>query len=119
MFETDQLPLFIIDEAKLPAFLTSWCAIEETEDTLREQKRILREDYADHLPLRGVLVAVKVTRATRKLEAHATEPMPREHQSVLEATVEAYLEVLAAADELQQVGEGRFTVSMTTGGVMS
>lgn len=115
MPETDQLPLFTIDELKLTAFLTSWCALEEAEDTLREQKRLLREDYADHLPLRGVLTAVQVVRAKRKLEGHPKAPMPRAHQTALEAKVEAYLDVLAAADELVAVGQGRFMVSIQTG----
>lgn len=115
MPETDQLSLFIVDEAKLTAFLTQFIALEEAEDTVREQKRLLREGYADVLPLRGVLTAVKIVRAKRKLEAHAKEPMCREHQTALEAKVEAYLDILAAADELAAVGKGRFRVSLTTG----
>ena len=102
---------FHLDDVKLAAFLTQWLTIEAEEERLREAKRLLKEDYADHMPLRAVLTAVKVTRARHKLAAHAKEPMQREYQTHLEGLVEQHL----AAMEV----ETRDVVDLTTGEVMS
>ena len=41
--------------------------------------------------MRGLLTAIKIVRATRKLEAHPKEPMKRAHLAYLEALVEQHL----------------------------
>ena len=88
----EQLALpFSLDQAKLSEFLTRWLAIEDEEDRLREDKRQLKEEYADDFPIRGMLVAVKRVRALHKLENHPKEGMKREHLATLEALVERHL----------------------------
>jgi hypothetical protein len=97
----DQMELpFAVDEASLSVFLSRWCEIEDQEDALREQKRVLREDYKDTLPLRGVLTAVKIVRARRKLDAHPKEPMPPAHLAILEELLEDRLGVQDAVDAM-------------------
>lgn len=94
---TDQLDFpFFLDEAKLSEFLTRLSAIEDEQDRLRDEIRLLKDDYQDDFPLRAVMTAWKVVRARRKLEAHPKEPMRREHQGQLEALVERQLEALDA-----------------------
>lgn len=68
---------FYLNETKLAEFLTRHAAIEDEEDHLREEKRLLKDEHADHFPMRAVLTAVKVVRARRKLEQHHKEPMQR------------------------------------------
>ena len=82
---------FYCDEAKLAEFLTRWIAIEQEQDRLREDARLLKEEYKDDFPQRAILTAVKVARARRKLADHPKDPMPYAHQSALEALVEAHL----------------------------
>ena len=100
----EQLDLpFPLDQAKLGEFLTRWLAIEDEEDRLREDKRQLKEDYADDFPMRGVLTAVKRVRALQKLEAHPKEGMKREHLTVIENLVERHLlDMRKALDDLEQ-----------------
>ena len=121
----DQLALpFPLDQAKLTEFLSRWCAIEDEEDRLREDKRLLKEDFAADFPMRGVLTAVKIVRARHKLEAHAKEPMALRHLAYLEALVEQHLlgtrqSIDALQTEIERrlaVGE-RVAVDMTTGEV--
>lgn len=95
-----QLPLPLpLDRAKLAAFLTQWLAIEAEEDRLRDEKRLLKEDYADDLPLRALLVAVKRVRAVRALEAHPKEPTSRADLAQYEAVVEHHLDAHEAATQ--------------------
>ena len=113
---------FALDQAKLSEFLTRWIAIEEEQDRLREEARLLKEEYAEDFPMRGVLTAVKRVRALQKLEAHPKEPMKREHLSVLEGMVEEHLlgmrqaldDLGRAIDEKLAKGE-RVAVNMQTG----
>ena len=102
--QEEQLALpFALDQAKLGEFLTRWLAIEDEEDRLREDKRQLKEDYADDFPMRGVLTAVKRVRALQKLEAHPKEGMKREHLTVIENLVERHLlDMRKALDDLEQ-----------------
>lgn len=101
---TEQLTLpFPLDQGKLTTFLTQWCTIEYEEDRLRDVKRLLKEDYANAFPMRGILTAVKVVRARFKLAQHAKEPMPLEHQAILEQVVARHLTGMQAAlDRLTQ-----------------
>lgn len=82
---------FPLDQAKLNEFLTRWIAIEEEQDRLREEARLLKEKYMDDFPMRAMLVAVKRVRALHKLENHPKEGMKREHLVRLEALVERHL----------------------------
>ena len=82
---------FPLDQAKLSEFLTCWIAIEEEQDRLREEARLLKEKYMDDFPMRAMLVAVKRVRALHKLENHPKEGMKREHLATLEALVERHL----------------------------
>ena len=113
-----------LDQPKLTEFLRRWCAIEDEEDRLREDKRLLKEDYAEDFPMRAVLTAVKIVRARRKLAEHPKEPLPPGHLAFLEALVEEYLlEARQALDMLQTdidrrlVAGERVAVDMTTGEV--
>ena len=125
MGQRTQLALpFALDKTKLNEFLTRWIAIEEEEDRLRGEKRILKKDYESSFPMRGVLTAAKRVRALQKLEDHPTEPMKREHLSVLEGLVEKYLLSRRQALETleQAIGEQlatgeRVNINMTTGEV--
>jgi hypothetical protein len=100
---------FVCDNKKLQEFLARWLALEEEEDRVREEKRLCKEDYADHIPMRGVLTAVKVVRAEWKLERHPKEPMKRSHQSALQYAVEGYLtEYDAGLAKLMHDAEGLF-----------
>jgi hypothetical protein len=114
---------FALDLTKLSEFLTRWCAIEDEEERLREDKRLLKEDYAEAFPMRGVLTAIKIVRATAKLEAHPKDGMRRVHLAHLEALVEQHLlGAQAALEELQtaidaKLASERSTVDMTTGEV--
>ena len=96
---------FPLDQAKLSEFLTFWIAIEEEQDRLLEEARLLKEKYMEDFPMRAILVAVKRVRALHKLENHPKEGMKREHLVRLEALVELHL-----------VGM-RAEVDMTTGEV--
>lgn len=49
-----EFPFFCIPE-KLKQFLVAWLALENKEDELREEKRLLKEQYTDYFPMRGVL----------------------------------------------------------------
>ena len=100
MAEQLGLPL-AIDKAALADFLTRWCRFEDEEDALREAKRLLKEEYAADLPLRGVLTAVKIVRATRKLEAHPKESMSRGYLTQLEVLVDEHLEVRSVTQAVQ------------------
>ena len=89
---TEQLGLpFALDQGKLSEFLTRWLAIEEEQDRLREEARLLKEEYVDDFPMRGILTAIKRVRALIKLENHPKEAMKREHLSVLEGLVEQHI----------------------------
>ena len=87
---------FVLDTAQLTAFLTRWHTLEDEEVRLREEKRLLKEEYADDFPMRGVLTAIKRVRAARALAAHPKEPMAREHLTALETLVEVHLDHLDA-----------------------
>ena len=88
----DQLDFpFFCDEDKLATFLTRYVAIEDEQDRLREEIRLLKEEFADEFPMRAALTALKVIRARLKLEGHKKEPMSAEHQSQLEGFVAAHL----------------------------
>jgi hypothetical protein len=89
----DQLSLpFPIDEAALTAFVTTYMALEDEQERLREALATLKKQYEALLPLRGLLAALKVERTLRKVEAHPTEDMSRPHVEALRAWVQAYLE---------------------------
>ena len=89
-----------------------------------EEKRVLKDDYAEYFPMRGFLTAVKRVRALHKLEDHPKEPMKREHLSVLEGLVEKHLlgmrqalkDLDQAIDDTLTRGE-RVAVNMQTGEV--
>ena len=109
---------FALDKGKLAEFLTRWIAIEEEQDRLREEARLLKEDYADAFPMRAMLVAVKRVRAVHKLENHPKEAMKREYLSVLEGLVEQHLlSMQTNVDDLVQSVDGRVAVNMATGEV--
>ena len=100
----DQLTLpFTIDATDLTEFLERTIAIEDEMDRLREDMRQHKEQYADMLPLRAVLTALKVVRARRKLAAHTKEPFPLEHQDAMQGLVEAHY--AAQADALQRLSD--------------
>lgn len=86
-----EMPL-TIDQKNLEEFLAKWCTFEDEEERLREEKRILKERYADYLPMRAVLTAVKVVRAERKLAAHPQDPMPPWQLVTLKTLVERWME---------------------------
>ena len=94
---------FLLDQDKLSEFLTRWLTIEDEEDRLREDKRLLKEAYADDFPMRGILTAVKVIRARTKLAEHPRDGIKHAHQRVLEALVETHLRSLK--EETRQVPE--------------
>ena len=124
--EGEQLALpFTLDKQKLGEFLTRWIAIEEEQDRLREEARLLKEEYVDDFPMRAMLVAVKRVRALIKLENHPKEAMKREHLSVLEGLVEQHLlKMQTNIDTLVQDIDARLArgaqaaVNMTTGEVL-
>ena len=95
MAEQMNLPFFL-DEAKLQEFLTRYVAIEDEFDRLREEQRLLKKQYNDDVPMRGLLAAVKIVRTTRKLETHPKEPLARVHLAYLARLVEEHLEALEA-----------------------
>jgi len=92
---------FFLDTDKLSEFLTRWLTIEDEEDRLREEKRLLKEAYTDDFPMRGILTAVKVIRARKKLAEHPRDGIKYVHQGVLEALVEMHLRSLQ--EETRQV----------------
>ena len=105
----DQLDFaFPLDKSKLTEFLSKYLAIENEQDRLREELRLLKDDFADALPLRGLLVAVKIVRARLKLENHPKEPMPREHLEYLQTLVEQHLSA-------EQQALDALTADITTG----
>jgi hypothetical protein len=115
--DKSQLALpFYLDEVKLKAFLTRWLAIEDEEERLREDKRLLKEDYADAFPMRGVLTAVKVIRAQEKLIHHPKEPMQRRHLAALEGLVQCHLLGLEQALEAL-TRDAETTVTLEAGAV--
>ena len=116
---TEQLDLpFALDQAKLGTFLTRWIAIEEEQDRLREEARLLKEEYAADFPMRAMLVAVKRVRAVIKLENHPKDGMKREHLSVLEGLVEQHLlSRQTNVNDLIQALDKRVAVNMATGEV--
>ena len=105
----DQLDFaFPLNKATLTEFLSKYLAIENEQDRLREELRLLKDDFATALPLRGLLVAVKIVRAQITLETHPKEPMPRPHLEYLQMLVEQHLSAeRQALDAL--------TADMTTG----
>ena len=105
----DQLDFaFPLNKSKLTEFLSKYLAIENEQDRLREELRLLKDDFADALPLRGLLVAVKIVRARLKLENHPKEPMPREHLEYLQTLVEQHLSA-------EQQALDALTADITTG----
>lgn len=88
----EQQELFARDtQAKMEQFLSSWVSIEEEQDRLREQQRLLREEYADYFSIRALTTAVKVVRAKRKLADHPKEPVPLLYQVRYEDLVTQWL----------------------------
>jgi hypothetical protein len=93
----DQLPLpFPLNPTHLADYLTRASAISREQDRLREELRLLRDEYADDLPLRALSTALKVVEARRKLAEHHTEPLAYAHQDTLQGMVEAHLARLDA-----------------------
>lgn len=90
MMEQLEMP-FPLDLDALQTFLTRWITIEDEEERLREEKRLLKTDYQNILPMRAVLTGVKVVRARKKLVDHPQEPMAYRDQGILEAMVLAHL----------------------------
>jgi hypothetical protein len=90
-----------LDQKRLTVFLAQWVAIEDQLDRLREELRLLKGDYGDAFPMRGVLTAIKIVRARQKLADHAKEPMRPAHLAYLEALVEDHL--LQAPAEVAEV----------------
>lgn len=90
---------FLVNEVKLKEFLTRYATMEDEEDRLREEKRLLKVDYETAFPMRAVLTALKVVRAQRKLAEHPKEPCNRVYQAVLEAKIEHHLAGLAQTME--------------------
>lgn len=78
-----------LDMPALTQLLKEWKALEEAEDALREQKRMLQEQYTERLPMRAVLTAMKIVRRRDKLAMHPKEPMPVHWQDYLEQTIAA------------------------------
>ena len=90
---------FPFDAEDLHTFLARMSAIEDEFDWLREEQRLLADEYADALPLRAVRTALKVVRARHKLAAHAKEPLALEHQTMVEERVTHYVNAQQAAKE--------------------
>ena len=82
---------FPLDPPTLAAFLGRVLAIEDEQDRLREELRLLKEEYTENLPIRALLTAIKVVRARDKLEHHPKEPLALVHQGFLEHAVESFL----------------------------
>ena len=80
-----------LDTQQLSTFLSRWCALEDDEDRIREEKRALKEEYKDEFPMRATLAAIKVVRTRRKLAEHRKEPMPYKDQDYLQTLVEEHL----------------------------
>lgn len=98
---------FYCDEAALGRFLTSWLTLETEEERLREEKRVLKEQYQEDFPMRAVLAAIKIVRTREGLAAHPKEPLPREHLESLCDLVERHYhrlaeEIAAVAQEATQ-----------------
>lgn len=85
---------FPFDQAKFTEFLTRWLTLEDKEDRLREDKRLLKAEYQGCFPMRGVLTAVKVLRAEHQLEGHPREGMSRTHLAILKHEVAALMQQL-------------------------
>ena len=95
-----QLPLpFPIAQPDLAAFLGAYTVLEDEIDRLKAELAVCKEQYQDALPMRAVLTALKVTRARRKLAAHAKEPLSLPHQAYLEELVDAHLDAQELAVE--------------------
>lgn len=89
----DQLALpFPLDTDALTAYVTAFCALKDEEARLREELKVLRENYKNLLPLRGLHAALKIEHTARAVEAHPTEAMPRPHVEALRAWVQQYLD---------------------------
>ena len=82
---------FDFDKTDLDAYLTRALTIENEQERLREDLRLLKEEYAAKLPLRGLQAAVKVLRTRRKLAEHPKEPMTYAEQDALQAVVESHI----------------------------
>lgn len=94
----DQLQLpFEISKENLSAFLDTYIALEEEMDRLKAEMLLCKAQYETALPMRAVLVALKVVRARRKLECHPKEPLSLPHQALLESLVHAHFNAYDAA----------------------
>jgi len=82
---------FDFDPTALETYLTRALTIENEQERLREDLRLLKEEYAAKLPLRGLQAAVKVLRTRRKLAEHPKEPMTYAEQDALQAVVELHM----------------------------
>lgn len=78
-------------------FLEKVLALETEKDRIAEELRLLKEDYAEEFPMRGVLTAIKVVRARAKLAEHPKEPMPLTHLNYLETLVKQHMAVVKIA----------------------
>lgn len=87
---------FPIDADILKTFLVQYAAIHDEQDRLREELRLLTEEFKDQLPMRAIRTAEKIIRARRKLAEHAKEPMSYALQGAIEAQVGAALIALEA-----------------------
>ncbi len=81
---------FPMNQEKLTEFLGKWLALEEEQDRLREETRLLKESFSDDLPMRGLVAAIKIVRTTHKLEQHP-KGMARKHLAYLAALVEKHM----------------------------
>jgi uncharacterized protein (UPF0335 family) len=104
---------FYCNETKLAEFLTRWFVLEEEEDRLRDDKRVLKEAYQDAFPMRAIMAAVKIVRTRTTLAQHATEPMALADQNLLETLVATHLDRLAEETAALQAEAERIVPQMT------
>lgn len=107
---------FYCNQVALAAFLTQRTTIEDEQDRLREELRLLKETYLGEFPLRAVLTALKVTRAHRKLAEHAKEPMSYMHQALLEAFIETHMTTLDLERQVPDMTGVTMTLHPGSGG---
>lgn len=90
MNEQQSLP-FHCDTQKLNEYLLRATTIEDEQERLREETRLLREAYADHFPMKAVQAALKIARTRDKIINNAKAPMTLADFALVEAIVERHL----------------------------
>jgi hypothetical protein len=105
---------FPIDHEALKEFLLASSIIEEKMKALREEKKVLKQGFADDLPLKAIMSAVRINTAKKKIASDRKEPLSIEYQEYLEGLINTHIESEREAQEkrFQEAQDARLPLEL-------